>query len=293
VSSEELLRCAKKVIEQRQPGAASAPDVRESGSYILVEPESTETDPLRRVPTLAYRDGGPYLIGRGAWLSAMIDTVEGRLPSAAASQHAAVRKEVVRGVEKPSVLVTAILPKAFRERLKTEMGAELGLDADRDRDAPDAAGGSAGRGATVMAGVLGVGSVGAGIEAGPAGGETAVAAVFRCEEKTACAEVARLVSRRRHEWSQEISLRLLGIGPLLDSMKIDDEQTVVRVGARAPTDDAAKWLDRVLTLRSARHPTAGPLTSAAPRPAPTPDLVLKPANGRPDHPPLDPAANPP
>jgi hypothetical protein len=277
VSGEELLQCAKKVIEARQAKAASAPTIRQSGSYILVEPDSPDDDPLRRYPTLAYRDGGPFLIGRGLWLASMIDTAEGKLPSAAANaDHASLRKELEgpSGLDKPTLLATAILPKSLRERLKTELGSELGLDDQAEAHA-------AARGATVMAGVLGVGSVGVGIQAGPTGGDSAVTAVFRCEEKTACAEVERLIARRRLDWSQQISLRLLGVGPLLDSMKIDNQQTLLRVSSHAPTDDAARWLDRVLTLRSPRHTTAGPLTSATPRPAPSPDEVLKPPNRRP------------
>ncbi len=286
VSRDELIACARKVIESRQAKAVGVPTLRESGSYTLVEPDSPDDEPLHRYPTLAYRDGGPFLIGRGPWLSSMIDTVEGKLPSAAASaEHAALRADVDdqgRSGGKASLVATAILPKPFRQKVKDEMGVELGLGgADEPRNA-------------IMAGVLGVGSVGVGIQAGGAGGDSGVTAVLRCESKEACAEVEKLVAKRRLDWSQQISLRLFGLGPLLDSMTIANDQTLLRITAHAPTDDAAKWLDRLLSLRTQRHPSPGPLMSAArhaaPRPAPPPDLVLKPQiepRG------LDPAPNPP
>jgi hypothetical protein len=282
VSKLELLGCAKKAIESRQPGAA-APTLRESGTYTLVDPDSPDDDPLHRYPTLAYRDGGPFLIGRGPWLSAMIDTVEGRLPSVAESPHAGLRRDLASalGTEKPTALATAILPRAFRERMRTELAAELAFDeptTPKPSDGPKAA---------ILQGILGVTSAGAAIQAGPSGSDSQVTmtALFRCEDKGACAELEKLIGRRRFGWSQDIALRLTGVGPLLDAMKIGNEGLVLRVTTHAPSDDASHWLDRVLTLRGPRHPKAGPLVPVTPSvtSSVTPTVT----------PPLDRTANPP
>ncbi len=287
VGDAELLACAQKVIASKHADVAT-PTIREQGSYTLIEPDSADADPEHRFPTLAYRSGGPYLIARGPWLSAMVDAVEGRLPSVAASEgHAAIRRELSRGPVSPSAIVTAVLPKGFRQRLKEELQDELGID---DGNAP-----SPGARSAIVNGVLGVGSAGIGVVAGASGSDAQVDAVFRCEGPEPCAEVKRLVLARRLDWSQQISLRLLGLGPLLDSMKVEDDGTLVRVTARAPAEDAAAWLDRVLTLRGVHHPTAGPLEKSAPgrpppRGLPSADEVLRPQidAGR-----LDPHPNPP
>jgi len=279
ISRDELLGCAGKVIESRKQRAMGAPTVRESGSYTLIEPDAPDSDPTHAFPTLAYRDGGPFLIARGVWLASMIDTVEGKLPSAKVNPaHATLRDDVTvdSGKVAPTVVATAVLPKAFRERMK----AELGLEADPGEDTSE-------RG--VMSGVLGVSSVGLGIKAGPAGGDSDVVAVFRCEDNAGCAVVERLLAKRRLDWAGRIDLRLLGVGKLLDSMKMENQGTLLRVTARAPSDDASRWLDRLLT-RPSRHPGAGPFLPPASHPglppgqAPTPDEVLQP-RGTPQTPP--------
>jgi hypothetical protein len=281
VSKLELLGCAKKAIESRQPAAAAAPTMRESGTYTLVEPDEPSSpdddhDPLHRYPTLAYRDGGPFLVARGAWLSAMIDTVEERLPSAAGAAHGRLRNDLAAalGPGKPTVVATAILPRAFRERMRAELASELGGD-EVDATKP-----SEGAKTAILQGILGVTSAGVALQAGPAGGESTALALFRCEDQGSCAELEKLIGRRRFGWSQDIALRLMGVGPLLDSMKITNDGLLLRVTTHAPSDDASRWLDRVLALGGPRHPNPGP-------------LMGPPQRGQLPKPPLDRAPNPP
>jgi hypothetical protein len=275
ISKDDLLACAQKVIESRKGHGLGAPTVRASGSYTLVESESDDTDPTRRTPTLAYRDGGPFLIARGPWLATMIDTVDGKLPSVRTeSPHAALRHAVGETDASPlTVIATAVLPKALRERLKNEMGIELGSIEDAD----------AGKGA-VMAGVLGVASVGVGISAGAA--ETTATLIGRCDDPPSCAEVQKLVRKKRLEWLQDLSIGLFGLRPLLDAMTIDNDGGTLRVTTGVPSDDASKWLDRILTSRGFHRPMPSPLTSARPprlEPASRPpDEVLYPPKTPPE-----------
>lgn len=262
ISKGELLECAEKVILSRKEGGQGHPVIRAAGSYTLIEAETSkdpaEGDSARRYPTLAYRDGGPFLIGRGPWLDTMIDTVDGRLPNLSSNlAHMSMRKDLGKADGKDralAVLGTVLLPKDLRERLKGELGEEAGGDAARNQ---------------TMEGVLGVSVAGAGVSAGAAGGDAEVVLMARCEDAGACAAVEKLVAKKRFEWSQDLSLRLFGLGPLLDSVKIDNLGATLRITAHAPSNDAARWLETILKGRTVHHPMpAGPLTSA-PRTGPS------------------------
>jgi hypothetical protein len=250
ITKDELLACAEKVMDSRQGGAHAS--TRESGSFTLVEPDG---DLQNRYPTLAYRKGGPFLVARGTWLGTMIDTAEGKLPSARReSTHLSLRRALGQASDDAptfAFLATVVLPKEMRERIKKEMGGELDGDAkDESRSA-------------LAAGILGVESAGVAVLAGNAGGDTSVVADVMCEGVTACAAVAKLVERKRADWTSDFSIRLLGAGALLDHIVVENRGTSVLISTHAPSDEAAKWVTRVLELQGVRHPTAGPLDSAA------------------------------
>jgi len=262
VSKDELVDCARKVIAAR--GGGDRVTIRQSGSFTLVEPDGALA---KRYPTLAYREGGPFLIARGPWLATMIDTAEGKLPSVQReSRHLALRRELELAPGEPqafALVATVLLPKEMRERIRRDMGPEVaGQSGDTDSPA-------------LMAGVLGVESAGLGVAAGDAkGGEVRARVDLRCENEAACAAVARIVERTRRDWEGDFRVRMLGVGPLLDSLTLETNGSRLHISAHAPAGEAAKWVERVLALRSGRHPTAAP-PPATVRPALSSDEIIR------------------
>jgi hypothetical protein len=160
-------------------------------------------------------------------------------------------------------MATVVLPSPMRERIKKEMGAEIRAGSGEEK--------------SVSAGILGVESVGLAVLAGEPDGETSVIVEVVCEAKAACAAVAELVEKKRAEWTRDFSIRLLGVGALLDQVVVENRGESLRISTRAPSSEAAKWLGRVLELQGIRHPIAGQLDSgAAPvRSPPQPDEVVR------------------
>ena len=103
VSRDDLAQCAEKVMRARGGGPVAAIH----GSYTTFE-DSSGAEPVHA--RLAYRAAGPFLVGRGPWLDAMMDAVDGR-GDRGASEHAALRRAVVgeHGGRGPAVVVTARL----------------------------------------------------------------------------------------------------------------------------------------------------------------------------------------
>jgi hypothetical protein len=73
-------------------------------------------------------------------------------------------------------------------------------------------------------------------------------------------------------------MRFLGIGALLDNLTVEERGRDLRVSTHAPADEVARWLQRLLDLRSPRSPlgsSAEPAPRAA-RPFVTSDETVKP-----------------
>jgi hypothetical protein len=130
-----------------------------------------------------------------------------------------------------------------------------------------------------MAGVLGVSGVGLALRAGASGQSIDVAIELVCDSEEACAGVEKLVLKKRLDWSKELTLRMVGFGPHLDSIDVKREGTRIRVTAGAPADALTSTIDRVMRLKArsqdrADPPTPRPASSAPPRdetiPAPRP-----------------------
>ncbi|MBX3260918.1 MAG: hypothetical protein KF782_14630 [Labilithrix sp.] len=270
VSRAELSTCTENLAGRRGGKVAT----KETGSFVVVE-DSTGAGEAAR-PRLAYGRGGLLVVGRGAWFDAMLAAADGKRPGVReAEAHVAMRSSLTGrdGWRSPTVLVSALLPRSLRERLKDEMGAEL-----------PAAGGEGGQG--VMAGVLGVSGVGLALRAGGRSIDAAVELV--CDAEEGCAVVEKLILKKRLEWSKELTLRMVGLGPLLDSIEVKREGARVRVTAGASADALAATIDRLLRLRARSRgldaardaPPAAPPASTppgprgetmpAPRPAPQP-----------------------
>ncbi len=240
VTRDELAHCSQNLAGQR----GSKVETRDVGSFVVIEDGASATEAAR--PRLAYGQGGLLVVGRGAWLDAMLAAADGKKPGVHdAPGHAALRASITSksGWATPTVLVSALLPKSLRDRLRAEMDGE------------------AGSGKEIMAGVLGVASVGVALRAGASGDSTQLAVELFCDSADAAAAVEKLILKKRLDWSKELLLRMVGLGTLLDSVEVTRDATKIRVTAGAPSAALASTLERVLRFAAARN-------AAPPRPAP-------------------------
>jgi hypothetical protein len=249
---DELARCADKVMHAR--GGSSLATQR--GAFAVLE-DAADPGHTR----FAYRDGGPFLVGRGAWLDAMIDAAEGKAERMR-PEHAALRASLAaRAGEaaQPSVVLTALLPAAVRQRLRGELGAE-----------------TAGEGERAYASVLAVAAAGLAVSTGGPGSITDAAAELRCDTPDSCAEVKGLLERKRLGLSKQFGVRLIGLGPLIDSLTVDVQATTLRATARASTDELSKAVKRVLDFRSGSGSGSGSDAKDRPPAAPTASAASSP-----------------
>lgn len=242
---DELVACGFKLASDR--GARLASDT--VGSYTLVYGADT-LHALTPLGKLALREGGPHLLGRGAWLEAMMAAAEGRRPRLADDER---HRELRRALAAPgtAVLVTVLLPSELRERLKREMAGE-----------------------EAMLGVLGVERAGLALGLGGPGGADLVArAELRCERAEDCAEVGGLIAAKRDAWSKHLGAAVFGLAGPLARMTVEHHDRRLTVRSDMPAADARRLLERLLALRAA--PPGAPTARPPPSPPPvTPDEAL-------------------
>jgi hypothetical protein len=214
LTMDELASCARKAIVAR----GGTPSTTMRGDFAVIGDESAP-----KQARLAYRDGGPFLVGRGAWLEAMVDAAAGR-GAHAHSEHAALRSALsAAGAASRAVVITALLPKSLRDRLRTETD-----------------GGASG----AFAGVLGVEEAGAAVTVSDAA--TALEIELRCETAAACDDVKELIEKWRLSLSSHFGARLMGFGPLIDGLSIDASGAgALAVRTHLPTADLAQALARL------------------------------------------------
>ncbi|HVJ91247.1 MAG TPA: hypothetical protein VM580_15695 [Labilithrix sp.] len=238
VTRDELSTCTTRLAEQRG-GKVETKDV---GSFTVLE-DASSIEAAR--PRLAYGHGGLLVVGRGAWFDAMLAAADGKRPGAREAQaHVAMRSSLTSrdGWRAPTLLVSAVLPQSLRNRIKSEMGAEIGSKDDSQN---------------VMGGVLGVSTVGLALRAGESGQSIDGAIELVCDTEEACAAVEKLILKKRLDWSKELTLRMVGLGPLLDSIQVARPESSggapgprIRVTAGAAADTLASTIERVLRLTS-------------------------------------------
>jgi hypothetical protein len=246
-----LEACAKAVIAKRGGHATT----RQQGTFTLV----SDDDP--KAGSIAMRDGGPFLLGKGPWLDAMIEAAEGRRASMAHGgdeAHRALRGDLEKrepgGV---AVEVTALVPRELRDRVRKDM---------------EGVGDAAKLGAT-MDGVLSAGAVGLAIHAGRDGEEARFTAEVQCDgdaAAAACESVEKTILHFRLGWSGDLRLRLVGLGPLIDGLDTKREGATLVLRTHAPASDLAHAINRVTSM-SGRSKPAPP-----PPPSPKPDELVKP-----------------
>jgi len=260
-TKDELSKCAENVIRAR----GGSPTTSTRGAFTLVE-DTADAQHAR----LAYREGGPFLVGRGPWLDAMIDATEhktDRLNPAHMELRGAL---ATKNGSPPTIVVTALLPASVRDKLKAELGPELGGGGDK-----------------AYAGVLAVSAAGIAISLGGQTANTAtststteVTAELRCESASACDEVKKLIERKRLAFSGDLTMRVVGLGPLLDSLAVDGQGAALTATAHGATEDLAHGIQRLIDFKSRAPliPTGAP-PMPMPAPMPTPPPTPKPIPG--------------
>jgi len=268
VTRDELSTCTRNLAGQR----GGKVDTKDVGSFVVVEESAGAQETAR--PRLAYGHGGLLVVGRGAWFDAMLAAADGKKPGVReAEAHAAMRSSLTSrdGWRSPTVLISALLPRSLRDRLKGEMAAEVASDG-KDRDESQ----------HVMSGVLDVSAVGLALRAGTSGQSIDAAVELVCDTEDGCAAVEKLILKKRLDWSKELTLRMVGFGPLLDSIDVKREGARIRVTAGAAADPLASTIDRVLRLsgRSSADPAgarAAPVplgATTSPKSEPKPDETI-------------------
>lgn len=234
VTADELIGCGKKLVA----GSGPTPTMRDEGTFKTFSDESSG---LR----IAFRRGGPAIGGRGKWVESMMAAAEGREPSLGTNAaHAKMREELGSA----SIVLTAVMPRALRERLDKEWSAG---------EASNAA----------LAGVLGVDTIALSLDAGSAARPAKLAVRLGCDSASACAEVKKLIERKRFEWGKDLGLRLVGVGSLLDAIEIRASGSELQLTASVPADELAGVVERVLKMRKEKR--------AAPPPSSPPAMPLR------------------
>lgn len=255
LTPKEVETCAKTLAEKR--GVDAKPT--EVGPFSVLKSGTAK---------LAYSSSGLLVVGKSGWFDWMLETAQGIHPNAQKSaaheqlRHAITDKE---GWRAPTAVITAVLPKSIRDRLRRDM--------DDDSDDPNSK--------KVMSGVLAVSGLAVGIKAGGPGGSLEVAVEMTCDSADACAIVDTTIQRKRLEWSQDFRIRLAGFGQAIDSLVVKHDGTTLRATASASADGIAQGLERVMKLGGAGGGSGGPgpVIKRLPAAAPKPDEVIKPDGG--------------
>lgn len=234
VTREELEKCTKALGSQHA-GENRTHDV---GPFTVLEDAGGRK--------LGYASSGLLVVGKGSWFDTMLATGAHEKPSLRdASEHTALRSTLTgrEGWAKPTVLVTALLPRSLRDRLKKEMAAE--------EPSTDAS-------ASIMSGVLGVSAAGIAIRAGSAGENLDARLELVCDTAEACTSVQKLIQRKRLDWSKDLTLRMVGFGALIDSLDVRVDGTAVHASLSTSANALAAAIDRALRFRSHRAEEPAP-----------------------------------
>lgn len=267
VARDDLAACAQKVVAARGGSAEIVAD----GAWAFVEDRAATASLARRLEggRLALHDGGPFLLGRGAWLDAMRQAVEGKHARVATNaRHEELRAALGADGDGngAALAVTALLPASVRDRIRNEMGDEK---SGKGVKQPSAA----------MDGVLGVSA--AGVSLAFDGATTDLRAELRCDTETACREVEELVETKRAAAQKDLGLRLVGIGAVLDALVVERHGAALSARARVPTDDARRVVEALLSARDDERAASGP-AMPSPRAGAAPDAGFDASATHPD-----------
>jgi hypothetical protein len=242
LDTKEVATCASLLAEAR----GEKTRVVEANGFTIVEDESRE----RAVSRIALRPGGPIVVGAGRWLDRIMDVIRtGKGSVRSDDAHASLRKAVSDG--SPAIVVTAILPKKLRERVKHELSVPGAEGEPKDSEA-----------ASAMAGVLGVSQLAASFVPGVKGSKATLTVELRCEHDDECEAVEKLAERKRKAAASDVRLRLAGIGALFDEIKMERKGAVLRATLDHDAEDFADVLSRLLEVKNWAPPPQQPRLDA-------------------------------
>jgi hypothetical protein len=238
IDAAQLLGCAEGIVRQR--GGRPARSL--VGRFGVLRDDGTGP----AAAELAAADGGPVVLAEEAYVSRALELAGGRGRSAA--DEPAHRE--LRGLVEPGVLVaTLVLGSDQLAALEAELRAQ-GADASPLR--------------ALRAGALSVRLDGA----------LLVHAVARCQEASACAELADRIDEARHDEARTPAARAIGLAAVLEELVVEPAGEVVHIRATIPLARAADILERIMLWREIDQavgpaptsvPTVAPSASARPR----------------------------
>ncbi len=215
INRDALVACATKVIE----GRGGRPVVNTIGSFRTVRDASLAKSDAE----IAVREGGPVLLGAGRYLRSMIDTSEGQIPSIRGDKgFTRLNNDVGRG----AITVTVVFSEEQRRLLAEE------LSRSPSQSSPAAS-------------VVGLGLAVAVEE------HVLLHGIVACDRAPACAELSNIFDKRRKAEADGLVVRLLGIGPALERLRIDAEGERVHGRVDLSKNEATNLLERLLVLRAA------------------------------------------
>lgn len=247
VTRDELQKCTQSLSKT----SSNKTETHDVGRFTVMEDDQHRS--------IGYGAEGLLVVGKGAWFSSMLAAAQHEEPGISANaEHTALRQALTNedGWRAPTVVITALLPRSLRERVKNEMGSE----ARSEGPSGDAS-------LAIMNGVLGVSGAGLAVRAGAAEKDVSVRLELVCDTADACGAVEKLIQKKRLDWSKDLAMRMLGLGPLFDSLTTRQDGPRLRAEVSMGSVALAMAIDRVVKLRSPRNPLRiEPTPSTAPRP---------------------------
>jgi hypothetical protein len=231
VPRDALLSCAAKVIDGRH-GRAVRTTV---GGFETVRDASLS----EAGGEIAVREGGPALLGSGAYMRAMIDAADQRSPDVTRSEHVRLRVAIGESTLVGSVVLGEEQRAAVREEL-TRAGAEGGA-------LPPAIG-------SVKAAAMGVTL---------RGEEISAHAVVACDGTDDAERVAAELESSLERRASDAAMRLLGFSAVLERVTIERRDADVHVSLGLAMDDAERLVKRLASLARAAEDRTRPGRSPA------------------------------
>jgi hypothetical protein len=238
--------CAQQLATARGDDPSTVDTTR--GAFAVFTPKNALGDGKLAARALAFRDGGPILLGHGDWLNRMIDAADdargGREP---AGPHLTLRESLADGLPRGArfdVTATMLLRKSEREELQLSLSAQL--------PRAEAAG---------LGGLLGVSSVSLGLY--EQGDDVRAAIDIACDEEPQCANVQQVVAKLRIAWTANPAVRALGVGPALDGLVVEREGARLRMRTSTKADDLVRWAKPFLQPKASTNTVASSSSAAA------------------------------
>ena len=233
VTKNEIETCARALngTEVRGGGTTS----RNVGSFTVLEDAGGRA--------IGYGTGGLLIISKGPWFEAMLGSAEHKKATIEQSrEHTALRTALTSraGWRAPTAVVTTVLPRALRDRLKGE----------RPEEQSDSS-------VEIMNGVLGVSAVGIAVRAGESGQNFDARAELVCDDAAACAAVKEFILKKKLAWSRDLGLRMVGVGALIDSLEIEHNGVNLHASVSVSVNQLSSAIERAMRWRAradSQHP---------------------------------------